>query len=161
MLSSSALHTLAFLLRSTRLAALGTLREGAPFVSMVTYLAGEDLTKFYLHLSGLAVHTRALRADRRVGLLIAQTDPGIVDPQTLARVSIQGEAVGLPKGGAEFVAAQEGYLAQFPDSAQNFALADFDLYAIVPQSARFVAGFGHIFNLTLADFKRAGAIGRG
>jgi hypothetical protein len=47
-----ALHLLARLIRSHRIAALGTLRDGAPFVSMVAYGVGADLGAFWLHLNG-------------------------------------------------------------------------------------------------------------
>ena len=155
-MDAPSLQALAALLRSQRLAALGTLRDGAPFVSMVLYAGARDLSAFYLHLSRLAVHTRAIQTDPRVGLMIAQADPGTGDPQTLARVSIQGEAVVVPKGAPEFASAKALYLARFPDSERNFDLGDFEIYRIVPQAARFVADFGKIYNLTLEDFRQAG-----
>jgi hypothetical protein len=37
-------------------------------------------------------------------------------------------------------------------------LGDFAIYKIVPRTARYVAGFGKIFNLTVEDFKQAAAI---
>jgi hypothetical protein len=146
---------LAALLRSQRTAALGTLRDGAPFVSLVAYAPAPDLSLFWLHLSGLAVHTRALLADPRAGLLIAEADQG-GDPQQLARVSIQAEAAALPKDSPDYPAAKALYLAAFPEAAQNFALGDFDLYRLRPILARYVAGFGQIFNLSAADFRAAG-----
>ena len=157
-MDASALQSLARLIRSQRLAALGTLREGTPFVSMVLYAEASDLAAFYLHLSRLAVHTRAIQVDPRVGLMISQPDPGSGDPQTLARVSIQGQAAPIPKGTPELDAAKTLYLAKFPDSERNFGLGDFDIYRLVPQTARFVADFGKIYNLALEDLRRAGKL---
>jgi hypothetical protein len=155
----AALRSLASLVRSQRTAALGTLHDGAPFVSLVPYAEAQDLSAFYLHLSRLAVHTRAIRADPRVGLLIAQADQGQRNPQTLARVSIQGEAAALPKDAPDFAPARARYLAKFPAAELNFGLGDFDLYRVVPRAARFVADFGKIYDLREGDFRQAGALG--
>lgn len=148
-------RTLATLIRTHRTAALGTVREGV-YVSLVVYAEAEDLSAFYLHLSGLALHTRALQADPRVGLMIAQPDTGERDPQTLARVAIQGEAVPIARPSPDFERIKTRYLSKVPDSAPNFALNDFHLYQIIPRTARYVADFGKIYNLTEADFKLAG-----
>ena len=84
--------SLAEMIRSSRVAGLGTLRDGAPLVSMVAYLPEDDFSAFYIHVSRLAQHTKAILADPRVGLLISESDDGRADPQTLARISILGEA---------------------------------------------------------------------
>ena len=146
------------LIRTQRLAALGTLRDGAPFVSMVLYAEASDLSALYLHLSRLAVHTRALQSDPRAGLMISLPDPGSGDPQTLARVSIQGEAIVVARDSPDFEVTKSRYLAKFPDSERNFGLGDFDLYRIVPRAARFVADFGKIYDLKEEDFREAGKL---
>ncbi len=141
-------HLLAQLIRTQRVASLGTLRDGAPFVSLVLFAPAADFSAFYLHISALARHTRDIQADPRVSLLIAQTDDRSADPQTLARVTIEGEAVRLPPGETAYEIARTRYLARAPQAAFNFSLADFSLYAVTPRRARFVAGFGKIFTLT-------------
>jgi len=146
--------SLASLLRSQRIAALGTLRDGVPFVSMVPYAEAADLSAFYLHLSRLAVHTQAIRSDPHVGLMIAQPDIGSNDPQTLARVSIQGEAAIVAKDSSDFGAVKALYLAKFPTAELNFGLGDFDLYRITPHSGRYVADLGKIYDLREEDWKR-------
>ncbi len=148
-------HTsLATLIHSQRIAALGTLRDGVPFVSMVPYAEATDLSAFYLHLSRLAVHTQAIRSDPHVGLMISQPDVGSGDPQTLARVSIQGEAAVVAKDSADFGTVKALYLAKFPAAEINFGLGDFDLYRITPHSGRYVADLGKIYDLKEEDFKR-------
>lgn len=145
--------SLAALIHSQRIAALGTLRDGFPFVSMVLYAEAADLSTFYLHLSRLAVHTQALRSDPRVGLMISQPDTGSSDPQTLARVSIQGEAAVVAKDSPDFNAAKSLYLAKFPAAELNFGLGDFDLYRITPHTGRYVADFGKIYDLKEEDWR--------
>src|SRR6266850_7284822 len=93
---------LASLIRGERVAHLGTLRGGAPMVSMTLYLPEDDFSAFHVHVSRLAWHTQDMLQDPRVALSVAETDDGRADPFTLARVSIRGEATTLPNSGAAF-----------------------------------------------------------
>jgi putative heme iron utilization protein len=86
--------------------------------------------------------------DPRVALSIAQNDDARADPFTLARVTLRGEARPLPNEGATFEALKRAWLARYPESAINFTLADFSFWQIQPHSARFIAGFGRIHNLS-------------
>jgi len=155
-MDSSALHSLAALLRSQRAAALGVIRDETPLVTLVVYALAPNNATFYLHLSGLAWHTRALRANPRAGLMVAYPDTNSGDPQTLARVSLQGEAWPIPKATAEFEAIKRLYLARFPAAERNFELTDFDLYAFTPHTARYVADFGKIYTLEREHFQLLG-----
>ncbi len=141
---------LAKLIRGQRTAALGTLRQGAPLVSMVLYLPAADLAAFFVHVSRLAWHTQDMLADARVSLSIAETDDGTRDPQTLARVSVRGEASAIANDAPEHASLRKAWLARYPDSAINFELADFAFFRLTPRDARFVAGFGRIHNLSAA-----------
>jgi heme iron utilization protein len=157
-MDTDSLHKLAQLIRSQRIASLGTLSQGIPHVSMVPYASAKDFSAFWLHLSGLAFHTRNIHADPHIGLMICEADAVGQDPLALARVSIQSEAVELPNGSQEFDSARSLYLAKFPGAEMSFGLGDFGLYRITPVEGRYVAGFGRTFNLSIEDFKRAGAI---
>ena len=133
------------LLSKERVAHLGTLRGGAPMVSMTLYMPEPDFSAFYVHVSRLAWHTQDMLQDARVALSIAQTDDRRADPFTLMRVTIRGEAVQLASG------PKDAWLARFPEQAINFQLADFSFWRITPRDARFVAGFGKIHNLSAKD----------
>lgn len=146
---------LARLLREQRVAALGTLRDGAPLVSMTLFAAAPDLSCFYILASTLAQHTQDFLKDRRVSLMIAETDPGEGDPQTLARLSIRGEILALSQDEAQYEPTRNLYLVKFPASRVLFDFKDFALYKLTPQSARFVAGFAQAYNLTVQDFIQA------
>ena len=150
LLDPSTASLLATLLNSQRTAALGTLRQGAPLVSMVLYLPAKDFSAFHLHVSRLAWHTQDMLGDPRVSLSVAATDDGTRNPQTLERVSLRGAATALPNGTAEHAALKEAWLERYPESEINFEFADFAFFRIVPRDARFVAGFGRIHNLSSA-----------
>ena len=145
---------LAEMLRSRRVAGLGTLRDGSPLVSMVAYLPENDFSAFYVHISKLAQHTRDLLAYPRAGMLVSEPDDGRDDPQTLARISILSRAEQIAAEDAAYPGVRSRYIARFPQSAPLFRFGDFGLWRLVPQSARFVAGFAQAFNLTPEALKR-------
>ena len=157
-MDAHARQTLARLMRTQRIAALGTIRDTAPLVSMVPYVAAADLAVVYIRVSRLAQHTQALRQDGRVGLLIVEPDTGQKDPQTLARVSIRGDATEVPSTAGDYAAAKAAYLEKFPRSAVTFRLGDFSLYSISLREARYVGGFGQIVDLTAEDFRHLASV---
>lgn len=143
------MDSLRSLISKERIAHLGTLRNGAPMVSMTLYLPEHDFSAFYVHVSRLAWHTQDMTHDPRVALSIAETDDRRADPFTLMRVTIRGEAQRIDQG------PKDAWLARFPEQAINFELADFSFWRITPRDARFVAGFGRIHNLSAAELKLA------
>ena len=145
---------LAQMIRNTRIASLGTLREGAPRVSMVAFVAAEDFSAFFIHVSRLAQHTVDMQKDKQVGLLIAEVDDGRSDPQTLARVSIRASAEVIQNGEPGYTPLKELYLARFPEAEQVFKLADFNFWRIKPKGARFVAGFEKAYNITVETLQK-------
>lgn len=159
-MDTTAAAELRALVQAQPVAALGTLhatRDGVePFVSMVpvAWLAG-PLPQAVIHVSMLAPHTRDLLADPRVSLMLtAPLAPG-ADPQALARLTLQARAAERQPHSAEWAEAQAAYLARFPRATQTFALGDFRLVALLPVSARFVAGFGRAHGLTPAALAAA------
>jgi heme oxygenase (biliverdin-IX-beta and delta-forming) len=134
-----------------RIAHLGTLRNGAPMVSMTLFMPEKDFSSFYVHVSRLAWHTQDMAHDPRVALSIAETDDGRADPFTLMRVTVRGEALQIPQNDD----LKTRWLKRFPEQAINFELADFSFWRITPRDARFVAGFGRIHNLSATELKIA------
>ncbi len=145
------------LISGARLAHLGTLRAGAPMVSMTLYLPEAGFASFYVHVSRLAWHTQDLAKDARCALSIAETDDGRADPFTLMRVTVRGAASQISNQGDDFEKLKARWLERFPEQAINFQLADFSFWRIEPSDARFVAGFGRIHNLSAAELRQAGA----
>ena len=139
---------LAQIIRTTRVAALGTLRDEAPLVSMVAYIAAQDFSAFYIFVSRLAQHTIDMQKDKQTCLLIVQTDDGRADPQTLARVTIRGTAEFMEVGEPGYTPVKKQYIERFPESEQLFALADFGMWRIKPKGGRYVAGLAKAFNIT-------------
>lgn len=139
----------ASLMRRCRVAALATLRDGAPGVSMVPYALTLDPIAVIVLVSELAAHTGEMRADPRVALLITEPESD-ARPHELARVSIQGTAAPLALNDARHALARAAYLTRFPDVSGLFDLGDFHLFAIAPATIRVVAGFARAASITPA-----------
>ena len=137
----------AALILGCRVAALATLRNGAPSVSMVPYALTLDPFAVIVLVSDLAAHTGEMRADPRVALLITQSENN-APPHELARVSIQGTAEPLPPNDTRSALGRAAYLARFPDMSGLFDLGDFRLFAIAPAAVRVVTGFARAASIT-------------
>lgn len=150
---------LALLIRGGRWAALATYGDGVPLASMAAYAFEDGFTGFLLHLSRLSEHTRNLLASPSVSIAISEPDTAHVrNPQTLARVSIQGEALSLPKDSRGYSAAKAVYEKRFPDSSPLFGFGDFLLFRVVPREARFVAGFARAYSVDPAELREVATV---
>jgi len=142
------------LVRGRAVAALGTLDDGDPFVSMVPYVLHGPGAAFLIHVSGLSAHTRHMLEHPRVSLMVAAAENSVdddgraIEAQALPRATLQGEAQRLNPAGPDYAAGKAAYLNRFPTAEQMFELPDFSLFAIHPQSVRFIAGFGRAHSLT-------------
>jgi hypothetical protein len=144
--------TLRELLRSQPVAALGTLHNGKPYVSMAPFALLAGGAGFVVHVSRLAPHTRDMERSPAVSLLLMAPAQASVPPQALARVTVLGEAHRCPPSDARHAAAEAAYLERFPSSAPMFGFGDFSLFVITPKSLRFVGGFAQAASLTAAQF---------
>ena len=145
---------LAQIIRGTRIATLGTMRDEAPQVSMVAYIFTDDFSAFHIFVSRLAQHTVDMQKNKEVSLLICETDYGRSDPQSLARVSIRGKAEQIQNGAPGYTLLKKKYLARFPEAEQLFKLSDFNFWRITPKGGRYVAGFAKAYNITAETLKQ-------
>jgi putative heme iron utilization protein len=146
---------LARLIRGHRWAALATLGREAPLASMVAYAPEPDFGGFLMLLSRLSLHTQALLENPLASLAISEPDTGTGNPQTLARVSIQGEATPITEDSSGYAEARAVYEKRLPASSPLFGFGDFLLFRLVPREARFVAGFARAYTVAAEDLKEA------
>jgi hypothetical protein len=158
-MDASEREALGRVIRGGRWAALATFGDGMPLASMVAYACEPDFAGFLLHLSRLSAHTRNLLASPSASLAISEPDTAQVhNPQTLSRVSIQGEARPLKQNSAGYAEAKALYIKRFPDSSPLFGFEDFLLFRLVPREARFVAGFARAYTVGVGELKEAASI---
>jgi putative heme iron utilization protein len=150
------LIAIAQLIRGQRVAALGTLAAGAPYVSMVAYTAEADFGGMLFHLSNLSAHTRHLKADPRCSLLITEAEtPTIEDVQTLARITLVGTVALLPRDAPFYAEAQAAYLQRLPAAEMLFSLPGFEMYRMRVSEARYIGGFARAFDLKPSHLQKA------
>lgn len=143
------------LLSTSRWAALAVVHDGAPAAAMTSYALAPDGAALYVHLSQLALHTRALLEEPRAALVVSAPDTGVGDPQTLPRVSLSGVALALVPGTPEYETGRAAYVSSFPDAEERFGLADFVLFRFAPAEARWVGGFARALRMTGAQLTEA------
>jgi hypothetical protein len=130
--------------------------DNQPYVGMLPFAMLPDFSAALVHASALAKHTAGLKDDAPFSLLIHLPDCYNADPQQLPRVTLQGRVRLYAKESADYMTARAVYLDKFPQSEQTFTLGDFNLYALLLVSGRFVAGFGQIYNLTSETLRQLG-----
>ncbi len=124
------------LARAAQVASLASVSAtGQPFVSLVTPAFAADFTALLL-LSGLAEHTRHLRAEPRCALLLTGAANG-PNPQTTPRLTLIGRAAPIADE-----ALRARYLARHPYAALYAGFGDFALWRLVAEEAHYVGGFG-------------------
>lgn len=136
-------------------ASLGTLREGAPFVSMVPVAPAPDGLGFLVHVSLLAQHTRDMLADARISLMLMAPQEDGQDPLALPRVTVQGRAEEVPAETHRHDEAAEVYLARFPQAEMTLGLGDFSFFLLRPTAGRLVLGFGRALSLDASQIQAA------
>jgi hypothetical protein len=145
------------LLRGQRQAALGTLNDSAPFVSMVFYALDRDATgevSALIHVSKLSLHTQHMERDPRVSLLVARPEHSGGNPQELARVTLAAAAEFVAGGSAEHARGKAAYIARLPESAFLFDFPDFRLVRLRLLEARYIGGFAKAFSLSAEQLQQ-------
>lgn len=138
---------MANLICGRRWAALATQGPDGPEASWIAYAPQADFSGFLLHLSTLATHTRNLLADPRAGLAISEPERDGEDPQTLARVMIQGRVTIVPKKSMDYREMSRHYQEMLPASTPRFEFGDFLLLRLTPVRVRFIGGSARAYTL--------------
>ena len=143
------------LIRDRRWAALATQGPDGPDASWIAYVPEPDCSGFLLHLSTLSAHTRNLLAHPRAGLTISEPERDDEDPQTLARVTIQGEIATIPRDHPDYPSAALCYQERLPASVPRFEFGDFLLLRLIPVRVRFIGGFARAYTLDYDGLRAA------
>jgi heme iron utilization protein len=138
------------LLRTLDRATLGTLFEGQPYASLVLAATAPDGAPLLL-ISDLAQHTVNIAAEPRVALLFDGT-VGLDEPLTGPRVTLLGRA---ERTSDQRLRAR--FLARHPSATFFAGFTDFNLYRVAVERAHFVAGFGRIDWIEVADLLPPGS----
>jgi heme iron utilization protein len=138
------------LIRRLDRASLASAQEGWPYASLVLTASDQDASPLLL-LSDLAEHSKNIRRDSRVSLLVDGT-AGYADPLTGPRITVLGRAVEATEP-----RLLSRFTARHPSAAAYAAFADFRLYRVDVARAHLVAGFGRIDWIAADDLLCAAA----
>jgi heme iron utilization protein len=121
---------------------------GAPYVARVAITA--DAAGPVTLISALSLHTGALRADPRAGLLLGE--PGLRgDPLTHPRIMLNTRATFVDRASADHAALRSLWLDRLPKAKLYIDFADFSFVRFTVLSAALNGGFGQAFRLAPAD----------
>lgn len=123
--------------------------DGAPFGSVAPYAVDRQGRPILL-IATIAEHTRNVKADPRVSLLIHGREDGN-DIQTKARLNVMGRAERVPE--ADVADSRARYLARLPEAVDYFRTHDFVFYRVSVGRLRYIGGFGRIFWLKPARYQ--------
>lgn len=151
------LQPLCQLIRQQRWGAMATMRNGEPYCTMAAYVAHPNLSSLTLHLSTLAPHTQRLLKAPQASFAISDIDHGTDNPQTLARVSLNGQVHAIEVAHQDYAAHKQRYLERLPDAEMLFSFADFSLYEFSIEKIRYVGGFAMARNVSPQQLTNAAA----
>ena len=89
------------------------------------------------------------------GLSISEPERDDEDPQTLARVTIQGEIATIPRDHPDYPSAALCYQERLPASVPRFEFGDFLLLRLIPVRVRFIGGFARAYTLDYDGLRAA------
>ncbi|MCB0731678.1 MAG: pyridoxamine 5'-phosphate oxidase family protein, partial [Ignavibacteriae bacterium] len=108
------------LIKTSKVASLGTSKDNIPYISMVSYSVSDDSKEYYILISQLAEHTQNILNNPNVSLMICQPETEKSNPQTLARVSLNGKAELVERNSDEFEEIKKNYLTKNPKATLYF-----------------------------------------
>ena len=107
----------------------------------------------YLFLSELASHTRNLKRDPSLGLLLIEPEAGVRNPFARRRISLQGRAETVARDHDRFAPALAEFRRRFGKVMDMIEpLPDFHLVRIELLAGRFIRGFGQAYELAGEGF---------
>lgn len=125
---------------------------GEPESSVAAAVLG-DAGTLVVYVSGLAAHTRNLRANPRASVLLAEDESTAAQPLARRRLTLACIAAPIARDGVEFAPLVAQFRARFGATIDLLAaMPDFQLVRLTPQRARLVVGFGQAFELDPRDW---------
>ena len=126
--------------------------DGEPEASVAGAVLGDGGT-LVVYVSGLAAHTRNLRANGGASVLLVEDESAAAQPLARRRLTLTCTASPVARDGPEFAALVAAFRARFGATIDLLAtMPDFHLFRLAPHRGRLVVGFGQAFELEPADW---------
>ena len=135
--------------------------DGAPEASVAAALLDAD-GAFVIYISGLAAHTRHLRANPRASVLLLEPEATPGNPLARRRLTFACTAEAIARESAAHADLILSFRQKFGATIDMVStLPDFQFVRLHPQSGRVVAGFGAAFEVNQHDWSDLTPVTRG
>jgi putative heme iron utilization protein len=126
--------------------------DGTPDASVAATLLGAD-GAFVIYVSGLAAHTRNLRANPRASVLLIESETNPGNPLARRRLTFACAAEPVARDSTPHTEMVSAFRQKFGATIDVMApLPDFQFFRLLPQTGRVVAGFGAAFEVNPRDW---------
>lgn len=117
---------------------------GVPHVSTAAFVKDGDI--YYVFTSSLSQHTANLRTSRFVSVMFAEEHAQ--NPFARKRFTALCTVKIIDRSSAKFAEVMELFRRRFDHFEEVGVLGDFTLFALLPDTCRYVHGFGAAFHMT-------------
>ncbi len=126
--------------------------DGTPDASVAAALLDAD-GAFVIYVSGLAAHTRHLRANPRASVLLIESETTPGNPLARRRLTFACAAEPVARESTTHAALVLAFRQKFGATIDVVStLPDFQFFRLLPQTGRVVAGFGAAFEVNPRDW---------
>lgn len=133
--------------------------DGEPDSSVAATLL-DPSGAFVVFVSGLAAHTRNLRANPRASVLLVEAETSTTQPLARRRLTFACAAEPVARDSAAHAALVTAFRAKFGGAIDLLAgLPDFQLVRLTPLRGRVVVGFGAAFAVDPHDWTQLSPVG--
>ncbi|MFA0412524.1 heme utilization protein HutZ [Vibrio renipiscarius] len=128
--------------------------EGIPNATYAPFAF--DSQAYYILVSDIAAHGRNLKTNRNVSIMMVQDESEAKQVYARKRLTFDTTAELVEKQSPVWHSGIAALQARFGEIIDNLRqLGDFNLYRLIPESGRYVKGFGQAFEISgndLLDF---------
>ncbi|KII79825.1 HugZ protein [Vibrio renipiscarius] len=128
--------------------------EGIPNATYAPFAF--DSQAYYILVSDIAAHGRNLKTNRNVSIMMVQDESEAKQVYARKRLTFDTTAELVEKQSPVWHSGIAALQARFGEIIDNLSqLGDFNLYRLIPESGRYVKGFGQAFEISgndLLDF---------
>ena len=123
-------------------------RDGSPLASYTPYAVDSDRAGFWILVSDLAGHAQNLDRTQQCSVLVIRDEQDAAQIYVRERLQFEMRAVEVIRGDARWdrgIAGLRDRHGRLVDTL--ITLSDFRLFHLLPQSGRYIVGFGQAYEL--------------
>ncbi|MGX9417828.1 heme utilization protein HutZ [Vibrio sp. WJH972] len=124
--------------------------EGFPHVSYTPFVYLPD--GYYILVSDIAKHGQNLKFNNQVSIMMIEDEQSAKSIYARKRLTFDTTAHHIERESSKWRIAIDALEQRFGEIVSNLSeLGDFHMYQLIPDSGRFVKGFGKAFNVSGSD----------